>query len=287
MSWKKINRPQDPSAANPNNDGTQKESKDRHVYVENGVQIDLVQDLRDDIKTAQTNNATDNRKQLFWARIAAFAAIGAAFFVGWQGYLLQQSNGINRESMVAVQRAFVTWNGFDPDRVINRLNPTDPSKSIFRWTFFIKYENSGATPARGAVCYSEISVLPDEPSEERFTADRGVLPRTTIGPKAIQKVGPLFVEEPVLFGADLGNVTELTPLNVQPNVFMWGWMVYNDTFPSTNPHVTEFCKHLVGVRITSETQHIVLMTNNCSKHNCTDEECEDYAAITALSRKAK
>src|ERR1700680_3299326 len=51
-------------------------STNHHVYLEPGVQIDLVQDLKKTYESGQSNNATHNNKQLFWAKISAGLILG-------------------------------------------------------------------------------------------------------------------------------------------------------------------------------------------------------------------
>ncbi len=48
-----------------------KESANRHVYVEPGVQIDLVKDLKEKYETNLTETNTQAQKQLSWAKVSA------------------------------------------------------------------------------------------------------------------------------------------------------------------------------------------------------------------------
>lgn len=63
-----------------------KETTHRHVYVEPGVQIDIVHDLKEQYKTERRENQSAHKRQLFWTIIGAvilFAYTTAAFWQGW------------------------------------------------------------------------------------------------------------------------------------------------------------------------------------------------------------
>src|SRR5258708_7770052 len=68
----------------PNKNGSPKETSNRHVYVEPGAQIDLVEDLKKEYKTANKETSTNNDKQLFWTKVASGLLVITAFFTGWQ-----------------------------------------------------------------------------------------------------------------------------------------------------------------------------------------------------------
>ena len=59
------------------------------------------------------------------------------------------------------------------------------------------------------------------------------------------------------------------------HLYVYGWATYNDKFPHTPQHVTRFCYELTGV--SSDPSHPDTKISNrmslCSRHNCTDEEC--------------
>src|SRR5437868_10601215 len=79
------------------------ESTKRHVYVEPGVKIDLVEDLRKEYDASQRKSATHNEKQLFWTKVAAGLLTLTALFAFWQAYFA------NRTAKIALidQRPFL------------------------------------------------------------------------------------------------------------------------------------------------------------------------------------
>jgi len=59
-----------PSAKKKHGEGEDKSTK-RHVYVEPGVQIDLVKDLRDKYERSENESTTYNNKQLLLTKVSA------------------------------------------------------------------------------------------------------------------------------------------------------------------------------------------------------------------------
>jgi hypothetical protein len=70
MKKNKPNPAKDQVHADQHDKHGEKETTKRHVYVEPGAQIDLVQDLKDEYKTANSQTSTSNQKQLFWAKVS-------------------------------------------------------------------------------------------------------------------------------------------------------------------------------------------------------------------------
>jgi hypothetical protein len=207
--------------------------------------------------------------------------IGIRLACIYSGQLEQmiESNKISRESLESVQRAFVVFSNFSPQRIRDRTG-------TYMWEVPPQFENSGNTPAIRAVSIpsaatSDTGGIP----EELFRNGNGgnsVLTRDTIAPKAtlIPTMGP--ITESDIFGSDIGSHYEkfLGRDHQVTNLYFFGWVVYNDVLPHTGPHLTEYCK-LMG-------QHALIPTNppqiqwnftTCRKHNCTDEYCPDYAEI--------
>jgi hypothetical protein len=71
MSRKKPKSMENKPNPKPKDDGCKKETTNRHVYIEPGVQIDFVQDLREQYETAQGDDNTHKAAQLLWTKIAS------------------------------------------------------------------------------------------------------------------------------------------------------------------------------------------------------------------------
>jgi hypothetical protein len=106
MSKKSKRRENNPTALA--RDGSrEEESTNRHVYIEPGVKIDLVDDLKEQQKAAQTDGATHQRKQLFWTKVAAALLLCTAGFSAWQAYLTHIAITESRENFQRDQRAWI------------------------------------------------------------------------------------------------------------------------------------------------------------------------------------
>jgi hypothetical protein len=69
-------RPQNNQSPTDNKDTSSDKPNKRHVYVEPGVKIDLVQDLKEKYNAAQENSGEHNRKQLFWTKASTVILLG-------------------------------------------------------------------------------------------------------------------------------------------------------------------------------------------------------------------
>lgn len=268
--------------------GPDDKSSNCHVYIESGVQVDIPQSLKDEIRTANNESAAHNRKQLILSVIGATAAIAAAFLVAWQALLLRQSNVISRSSLESVQRAFITHSGVRGGRVLMHTEKGD----IVRYEVVATLENSGATPAVNVLRYMTFADLAKEPTDEEFISKKAVPPSTpvtVVGPKQRLEIGPLSIPEEVMTG-DLsrhGNDKYTYATTFDHGLFIWGWVLYRDVFPSTSQHLTEFCLEKTGVAMTSSspakpTDMTTFSFNPCQHHNCTDQDCPNYREVIGL-----
>jgi len=82
---------------NPKHGGGKKKSTNCHVYIEPGVKIDLVDDLKQQQKTSEANNTAHQNKQIFWTKVAAGLLLLTAGFSGWQVKIAHDTfNAANR-----------------------------------------------------------------------------------------------------------------------------------------------------------------------------------------------
>lgn len=193
-----------------------------------------------------------------------------------------ESNQINRESLYSVQRAFITSTKPTTEiaeyDVVNGVRRQKPLKLI---EFTYHWENVGSTPAIGIVTSVGKVEQPDDITEQEFittAVDRSTA-RSALGPKGILDSGTLSDDESFL--TDNPSVPR----------FMWGWLVYRDTFPNTKAHVTEWCYKIsandVKWKLDANGKRggaPQIAASSCAHHNCVDEFCEDYAYITTLAK---
>ncbi len=221
--------------------------------------------------------------------ILAITAIYAVF-AGIQSCAMLKSNEINLTALQSVQRAFVIANPIQHQRA----TVPGPNNSIVPiWQFFPTWENAGDTTATKVVTAFYLDHLSSEPDEERFVGNETDYPRFEIGPRAKQsgsmKIVPdSFIQE---------SRTDIRPASSVPEnkkIFAWGWLAYRDVLPDTDPHLTEFCRHLAQMlygRLSSPEAAKALGTDfspnvaivagweGCKEHNCTDKDCKDYDRI--------
>ncbi len=224
-----------------------------------------------------------------FAGIAAVATVIYALITGSQLFVmsrqltaLTESNRINREALVSVQRAFITYQQVVPER--SREGP----QGKHYWAVAPLIENVGTTPAVSVIHFWGLDYLPNEPDEKTFKGDHTKFQAITVGSKATQPLTPYTKYESFLFGNDLGddlgNFTKwATPNKWQ--LFIWGWVGYRDVFSSTKPHITEFCGKLMSIDINPVAKTLKWQMMNCDTHNCTDEYCKDYDSIAELVPK--
>ncbi len=189
-----------------------------------------------------------------------------------------ESNQISREALESVQRAFITFDHHEISR-----SAALGSEEFF-YEFMPIFQNSGITPARITAVSIDMGG-PHEPTEKQFIGNPNFVP-ITLGPKALQPIGPKRRFEKEIYGADLGLHFEKLRPGMKPKSFvLWTWMVYRDVFPHTDAHVTEFCEGLTDAFIRQGA--INFITRSCGQHNCTDKDCADYDEIVKLAQEGE
>src|SRR5579864_6355375 len=104
----KSKHPHNHQPATPHKDSPQKENYNRHVFVEPGAQIDLVDDLKNEYKSANTGSTTHNRKALVWVRITAIFTV-LYFFVTGLIYLASKKSADAAFNSAETSKNTLTW----------------------------------------------------------------------------------------------------------------------------------------------------------------------------------
>jgi len=202
-----------------------------------------------------------------------------ALFAILQWRAMKESNQINRASLYAVQRAFITFDRIAQD-VVRVTDPPGTNKVVgYAFQINAKWQNVGNTPATDVVTVFGIRdhQMMDEPNEEMFSGigqlkDQPILWTAAVGPST-----PL---ESRNFYVPVQALTDITGGNER---FMWGWVFYRDTFPNTKPHVTEFCNHIdLMAKSTTEEHAYRISGSYCRHHNCVDDSCPDYDSLVKM-----
>jgi hypothetical protein len=107
------------------------------------------------------------------------------------------------------------------------------TESIIKWTFFPVWKNSGNTPTKRAI--STINSWIGENAGELPTdfdfPDYGTPGRNFVGPGSVMHGGRVDLAIEQLEKIRAGSV----------RAYLWGWIEYDDVFPGTERHRSEFC----------------------------------------------
>ena len=174
----------------------------------------------------------------------------------------KESNAINRESLISVQRAFVTFS-----KNLNATPVIDSAhNSVIEWDFRPILENSGVTPARHAMHHFTMQPFPsDLPADFAFPSGNAETRPFVLGPKQ-SATGALLKIQP----AELLFIQKM-----HCHLYFWGWVTYYDIFPSTRQHISMFCTAVTGIHgdPTKAGTPLTLDFEECDRHNCNDEDC--------------
>ncbi len=140
MSRHHPKRPQDKQSTHEKDDATKEKSGNLHVHIEPGVEIDLVQGLKEQRETERQETTTYNKKQLFWTKIAAGLVLAYATLTLWQGFETHKIAEISKNTFNAVNRPYVGIESVPTKR-------DDQKKTL---QFAVAVKNFGSVPAERA-----------------------------------------------------------------------------------------------------------------------------------------
>jgi hypothetical protein len=224
--------------------------------------------------------------------IGAFVAALAIGVIYW-GQLRQmiQSNRINREALESVQRASISYNGTQTAAVNRRITPESNVQDFI--SFNISWRNAGNTNALSVVHYFSVEPVKDsEFSRFPFTEPSGLsMSPQVLGPGSFLQPHPIEKHAEEVLAPFIDAISKGTTPNLTSHWIEWGWIGYRDIF--NNLHVTETCWRVAQAesveaisRVKGEPQGTQsgyqIGLESCSRHNCADNDCEDYQRIASL-----
>jgi len=189
-----------------------------------------------------------------------------------------RSYKLSRESVEDVQRAFVSPM-VAPAYLVGQDGKTRAIQFSIRW------ENTGLTPTRYLTTHSNFQAifgtLPDnfDFTDQWSGLESKVNQSTFLAPRQY-----LTASRPLII--PIAQLETITPPHTQKFV-IWGWARYYDVFPNTRRHLSEYCYLVSGQRepITpTSTNQIGYFIENCDRHNCADQECNDSKSPTHSHR---
>jgi hypothetical protein len=172
---------------------------------------------------------------------------------------------LTRQAMVDTQRAFVLVKALEVELV------TFPYQSptagiidrIAGWRMGVVWENSGDTPTRDLITHVSLKFFDDEIPNNYDFPD---LPERNVS-KAL--IGPRGTIHSASF---LISVQEAQDVKNGPKgLYMWGWAEYDDVFPNTKRHRTEFCYELLFIDPFPQRASFGHLMYRA--HNGADDEC--------------
>lgn len=190
--------------------------------------------------------------------IMVFTGVLAAVGI-YQYFAMGESNKINRQSLVAVQRAFIGSPTISDQRKI-----TD-GKRVAGIQFRLNWQNSGNTAAKDLrICTSR----EDNPAGNMKNLPDKCQPVPEVaGPRDVVQSLPIVFEPPLLELLRDGKT----------KVTLWGWVKYRDSFPDTPEHITRYCSEfgqVIGGTIPDPKEPFELQVSGCTNsYSCSDEGC--------------
>jgi hypothetical protein len=136
--------------------------------------------------------------------------------------------------------------------------------TIVSWKFTPQWENGGNTPTKymtNRINYAAFEQALDHTFDCPDIGDLEV-GHTMIGPKAIMHAAQIDVPVEVLDKIKDGTL----------HAYIWGWADYNDVFPGTPRHRSEFCFEIL-VDGDVRTENCQCLFRQQGRHNGCDDEC--------------
>jgi hypothetical protein len=204
----------------------------------------------------------------FRNRAAAWTA-GFTFVLAIFSYLLWQANDQANKTSIATQRAFISFSG-------PGLEPLVDNNVVVGYRVHMPMNNGGTTGTKNSE-FEESSAIQDSVPEEGTNFDG--LPQAE---RFHYVFGPKQAYDPQ--GAVM-TLSDTESLDRGKHVFVWGWIVYRDTFDGTDVHLSEYCLLFSNPRWaklphTDPTSGISMTNLPCQTHYCYDHQCADYTKRT-------
>jgi hypothetical protein len=189
---------------------------------------------------------------------------------------------LSRHALISVERAMVFLSKTHCMADVKRS-----TGQVIDWTFYAILENAGSTPTRNMFMHTNWYYFAGGMPEDFAFHDisSGPVERVPVamGPKSTTWSGEC--EVPI----DIIQATR----KKEGQLYLWGWVEYDDIFEGTPRHRTEYCMqvNVVGDPTTHElpgtpgSPHVPFLYQGHKKYNGLDEECM-RPIQTASSKRA-
>jgi hypothetical protein len=199
--------------------------------------------------------------------VTAVATIFIAIFTVVLALVTNRQARLTRESLKIAQQAMVTGNRayISIRSVFFGSNLRDGELQGINTGFTL--ENTGNTPTKYMISHSSMRI---------FTGD--ILANFEF-PDLDERQGVrIFIAPKQWVGSFVFNVTReelLSCVGGHRRIFIWGWADYNDAFPNTPRHRTEFCYDITVAKDPSVGPiGQSLSASQYRRHNAADDECD-------------
>jgi hypothetical protein len=199
--------------------------------------------------------------------VLAFSTVGL-WVVTWQASVRQSSDMRDtlehaRESLTAIERAFVAVS----DMVVSTISVRG---RIADYRIHLNVINSGRTPARNYCALCNLVLFDKIPDDFRF-ADRthDGLSKQVIGPQSRTYIqADVFIQDAIAI------------FEKKKRALIYGWIEYDDIFPGSSTHRTEFCMEAEIYADPRETPTVIrgtplpiITARPYGRYNGNDQDC--------------
>jgi hypothetical protein len=265
MSWKDIRQDKNPSG---HKDGESEEkSTNRHVYVEPGVQIDFVKDLKQDYKAAQGDSTAQNKKQLFWTKVSAGLLLVYVGLTLWQARSAQKSLDTIREQFQREQRPYISITKFEiMDSVSGKRTEPQEFKIGRPLEVNIAFKNIGKTVALNFVPHYHL-LFGKEPNQIRIEESDKGKQGDTVDSGAERVVTAVSLANPYLRTDAHVNPADIVKWDGSEPITVFGRFSYEDTSG------TRYCNPFIVQHVPpSNWGHVSKIANLSPRDLCPKDE---------------
>ena len=179
----------------------------------------------------------DSPVSLFTGLLFVVSAFQAVFI--WLSFKESQTASVaankSANALMAAERAYVFVKAFAP------VELRTPDALVAGWQCIVVWENSGNTPTKDLTTWISWDVF-DKPIDDNFTFPDNK--REASESSGIGFIGPRAQMNVNTFTVSVQDAVEL--MMERKFLYIWGWVEYNDIFPGTPRHKTEFCNRVIG-----------------------------------------
>lgn len=225
------------SDSKPDQSGSEEKSTNRHVYVEPGVQIDFVQDLKDQKDSERGEDKADKRRQLFWTKIGSGLVLLYTFASIIQVWISSQAYLAARDQ----QRPYVLAELGGENAISERQRFDAEIQAYHQLIFDVSLNNEGSSPARitersnPQIVIGENALDAIDKCSITYYKDNTILAPRTSNPRGSPGITLTAARTPILTDEQIAQIYK----NRNYRVAIYGGVKY--TGPRGGQYLTQYC----------------------------------------------